>query len=138
MNDIEIREPTPELTAEQTAIRMGDVYRIAFPGYGQLQDSRQGGERPAIVVSNDLNNRHSPTVQVVPLTTSRGKMARNYPMHVFIPGDGKLLDSIAMLEQLQTIGKGQIISGRITSVPPEILIKLGAAFRVQFPISQFA
>lgn len=119
-------------------IRMGDVYRIAFPAYGEESSSVQGGIRPAIIVSNDQNNKHSSTVQVIPITTSRIKKTRAYPMHVLIPADGKLLESVAMVEQLSTISKTWIVSERISTVSPEILIKLGAAFRIQFPISQFA
>jgi mRNA interferase MazF len=126
-----------ESICTERIIRMGDVYRIAFPESG-VGNSVQSGIRPAIVVSNNQNNKYSPTIQVIPLTTSRTKKARNYPMHVLIPGDGILLESVAMVEQLTPVSKSWIVSDCLTTIPPEIMVKLGAAFRVQFPISQFA
>ena len=40
---------------------------------GNPLGSVQGGIRPCIVVSNDINNIYAPTVQVIPLTTVEKK-----------------------------------------------------------------
>ena len=66
----------------------------------------QGGIRPAIVISNDMCNKHSPVVTVVPLT-SRTK--RRLPTHVTVYGYGLACMSTAICEQLTTIDKGQIM-----------------------------
>ena len=79
-------------------IRRGDLY------YGRLNPvmgSEQGGTRPCLVVQNDVGNAHSPTVIIVPLTTSN----KGYlPTHVRIARTGGLItDSIALCEQLRTV-----------------------------------
>ena len=42
----------------------------------------QHGTRPVVIVSNDLNNTHSPVVSVVPCTTQRRKPT--LPTHVYL------------------------------------------------------
>ena len=50
----------------ENLIKRGQVrYAMLEPVLG----SEQGGRRPVIVVSNDMGNRHGPTVVVVPVTT---------------------------------------------------------------------
>ena len=62
----------------------------------------QGGVRPAIVISNEMNNVHSPTVQVIPVTSA---FKKNLPVHVDLCGFGLRKPSIALCEQIQTIPK---------------------------------
>ena len=82
--------------------------------------SVQGGCRPALVISNDIANRYSTTVTVVPMTT---RMKKEYmPTHVVI----RISDvntvagqhfrcSMLLAEQVTTIGKDALVScmGRI-------------------------
>ena len=58
--------------------------------------------RPYIVVTNDIINAVSPTVQVIPCTT----VNKNIRSHIPFRFDNK--DAYAMVEQLQTIDKGRI------------------------------
>ena len=45
--------------------KRGDIYYVNF---GEKDGSKQGGVRPALVVSNNKANKHSPVVTVVPLS----------------------------------------------------------------------
>mgnify|MGYP000211214844 CR=1 FL=1 len=45
--------------------KRGDIYYVDF---GEKDGSKQGGVRPALVVSNNKANKHSPVVTVVPLS----------------------------------------------------------------------
>ena len=73
----------------------GDVYYVErYPSVGCEQ---QAG-RPAVIVSNDLNNKHSSTVEVVYLTT---KPKTDLPTHVAITATG--IPSTALCEQVHTI-----------------------------------
>jgi len=67
--------------------------------------------RPVIVVSNNMINRHSHLVIVVPVTTN---VARLSPSHVFLPkGEGGLSeDSKALTEQIRAMDK-QRLTGRL-------------------------
>lgn len=91
-------------------IRRGDVVRVDLGGKDDA-DTR-GSEiyksRRAVVIQNDLGNRHSPTTIIAPL--SKGHTA--YPFHVNLPGDMDELelDSHVQLDQLRTVD----IAARIT------------------------
>lgn len=74
---------------------MGDVYWVKFDGEG----SEQSGLRPAVIVQNNVGNKYSPTIKVVPITTQQAK--RKMPTHVVIKAktSGLTRDSIALCEQ---------------------------------------
>lgn len=88
------------------SIQYSDIFLIEFPRNGHVQ----GGIRPGIVVQNDMGNRHSPTVHVVPLTTAF--KAQHLPTHVVIPAtveSGLTKDSVAQAEGTQPIDKERLI-----------------------------
>jgi mRNA interferase MazF len=72
----------------------GDFVTLSFggPGHGQR------GRRPALVVSNDLFNRHTGLAMVCPVTRTE----RGYPFHVAIP-DGEKVRGFVMVEQLRSV-----------------------------------
>ena len=61
--------------------KRGDIYYVDF---GEKSGSKQGGIRPALVVSNNKANKHSPVVTVVPLSARVWKK-KYLPTHVQIP-----------------------------------------------------
>ena len=65
--------------------------------------------RPVLVVSNDLNNRYSGTVTVLPITS--GALHTIYPFEVAIPkGAGGLpKDSKIKADQIRTLDKKRLI-----------------------------
>lgn len=71
----------------------------------------QGGERPALVVSNDAFNARFDLVTVVPLTGARGKTRRIYPFEVLLPrgAAGNAEDSIAMPYQVRTLSRMRLL-----------------------------
>lgn len=79
-------------------IRRGDIW---FIDYEKSNGSEQHGTRPAIIVSNDVGNNHSPIVEVVWLTTAKKKPL---PTHVSIKGYG-----IALCEQIHTVDKSRLL-----------------------------
>jgi len=58
----------------------------------------QRGRRPALVVSNDLFNKHTGLCIACPVTTTR----RGYPFHVAIP-EGQDVTGFIMVEQVKSI-----------------------------------
>ena len=46
-------------------IKRGEIYWVDF---GKTKGSEQGGKRPALVVQNNIGNKHSPTTIVVAIT----------------------------------------------------------------------
>lgn len=60
--------------------KRGDIYYVDF---GEKAGSEQGGVRPALVVSNNKANKHSPVVTVIPLSARVWKK-KYLPTHVQI------------------------------------------------------
>lgn len=75
----------------------------------------QGGQRPAVVVSNNMCNKHSPVISVVPVT-SRDK--KRLPTHVSIWGYGLNCECTVMCEQITSVDKSSITK-RIGNVSHE-------------------
>ena len=61
-------------------------------------------DRPAVIVSNDKNNQHSPAVEIVFLTTKQKHAA--LPTHVQVHSCGKI--ATALCEQVHTIDKERL------------------------------
>lgn len=80
--------------------------RIYMADLGGRKGSIQGGSRPVIVISNPINNKFSPTINVIPLTS---KVKNNIPVHVSIGRESGLeVESTALTEQVLTINKSQL------------------------------
>jgi mRNA interferase MazF len=75
--------------------RKGELIALTFdPQSGH----EQRGRRPALVVSNDLFNRHTGLCIACPITNAR----RDYPFHVAIPA-GEGVTGFVMVEQVKSI-----------------------------------
>lgn len=85
--------------------KRGDIFYVDF---GKNTDSyKQNGIRPAVIVSNNRNNKNAPVVTVVPLTARVWKK-KYLPTHVQIPakeGFGLEKPSMALAEQVETLDK---------------------------------
>lgn len=93
--------------------RKGDLIALTFdPQSGH----EQRGRRPALVVSNDLFNRHTGLCIACPITSTR----RNYPFHVAIP-EGEPVAGFIMVEQVKSIDYRSRKAQRICKAPAETL-----------------
>ena len=73
----------------------GDYIAVTFdPQSGH----EQKGRRPALVVSNNLFNKHTGLAIVCPITNTRG----DFPFHVAV-GDNGTLTGFIMVEQVKSI-----------------------------------
>lgn len=88
----------------------GDIVIVDFGHHEET--SLQSGIRPAVVVSNNKANYHSPIITVVPLS-SRISKKTNLPTHIDINiGDciGLERQSIALAEQIIAIDKMYVLN----------------------------
>ena len=86
-------------------IARGMIVMVDLPlGNGSVQ----GGTRPAVVISNDKGNKFSPVLIVVPLTSRVKKFMPTH--HTIEPSmvNGLTKTSIALAEQIITIGKDAV------------------------------
>ena len=82
-------------------IYRGDIFFVK--GYSKKTGSEQMQNRPAVVVSNDKANEHSPVVEVVFLTTV--KKTKYLPTHVDVLCQ---IPSVALCEQVHSISKERL------------------------------
>lgn len=84
----------------------GDVCLVAFNEF--TDKNVQKGCRPAVIIGNNIGNKHSPILLVTPITSKTRKA--NMPTHVKIPSGeaGLPQDSIVLAEQIHTISKEQV------------------------------
>ncbi len=94
-------------------MKRGDIY---FADLDPVIGSEQGGRRPVLIIQNDLGNRFSPTVIVLPLTSKLNKAP--LPTHVPLlpPQGGIVRPSIILCEQVRTVEKSRLLRylGRLT------------------------
>src|SRR3990172_3413613 len=101
------------------SIKQGNIFWVNF-------DSTVGAEakkiRPAVVVSNDVNNEHSPIVSIAPITSS---VTRVYSFEVEVPaGTGNLCSrSKVMVNQTRAVDKSRLTQF-IGSLPEPLLLKV--------------
>jgi mRNA interferase MazF len=97
-----------------------------------VKTSVQQGERPVLILQNNLGNKYSPTVKVIPLSTNLSKLGK-VEVHVLIPSAlkcGLKNDSVALCEQAQTIDKYRLLYwvGRINQ---NIMLDINKAIMIE-------
>lgn len=110
-------------------IKRGDIY---YADLNPVIGSEQGGTRPVLVISNDIGNKHSPTV-IIAAITSRVLTKKKLPTHFYLGEvEGLLANSIILFEQLRTIDKkrlkeyiGMIDRQQILAADKSLLVSLG-------------
>lgn len=113
-------------------------YEIWFAELGDhYGTSVQSGNRPVLVISNDMANRNSPIITVIPMSSKLKKL--ELPVHIPVTGrdcemlrDEGLEESILLVEQITTIDKMVLCNRlcRVTSAKKKQEIE--AAVKKQF------
>lgn len=110
-------------------IRKGEIYIASL-------DPTIGGEikktRPVVIVSNDINNKYSKTITVLPITSNTKRI---YPFEVYVDkGIGNLpKDSKLKADQIRTIDKSRITK-LIGKLPEEFISKIDSAIKIHLEI----
>lgn len=107
----------------------GEVYYVDFPF---VFGSEQGGNRPCVVVQNDIGNVHSGTTIVTPMTTQTKK---RLPIHVTISSEDRLLhpSTIILLEQIRVVDK-QRIGNYVCRLCDETMEKVDKAIEISLAL----
>ena len=105
-------------------IRRGEIFYIARGG--ATNGSEQFADRPAVVVSNDENNKHSGVIEVVYMTT---QPKTDLPTHVTIRSTGRI--STVLCEQVSSVSTervnnyiGQVSEQEMKNIDIALMISL--------------
>lgn len=109
-------------------IKRGEIY---YAELNPVIGSEQGGTRPVLIISNDIGNRHSPTVIAAAITSKQTK--HRLPTHYHLVNVKQMpADSIVLLEQLRTLDKrrlgkriAQLDESTMAAISKLLLISLG-------------
>ena len=113
-------------------IRIGDIYMVFFDGDG----SEQRGYRPGLVIQNNVGNRYSPNIIVLPITSIIKK--RNQPTHVVVLADNSGLerDSVILCENPRCLSKDKL-NRYITTLPDKYMEEVAVAYILSTSIISF-
>jgi len=108
-------------------MKRGEVYWVRLD---PIEGSEQAGTRPAVVVSRDVINRHSPVVLICPLTNA-SHIARLYPSDVLVraPEGGLRADSVVLTMQLRAVAKTRLLE-RLGQLESATLAQIEDAIKV--------
>jgi mRNA interferase MazF len=112
--------------------RRGDVVRVRLD---PVEGSEQVGERPALVISPDPINEHSPVILIAAITSQ--KTDRVYPFEALIePPEGGLgRRSKVLLIHLRSVSKRRL-SGHFGAVGDATMRQVEAALQVATGLTQ--
>ena len=111
---------------ERGSPKYGDIYEVNLD---PVVGSETGKRRPALVVSNDINNEFSQTVTVLPITGQPAK--KQYPFEILVPKGvaGLTADSRIKANQVRTVDKRRLVSFR-GALPSQYLPQVEKALRI--------
>jgi len=111
-------------------IKRGDVFFVTL---GEGVGSEQGGERPCVVIQNDIGNKYSPTTIIACLTSSKTKA--NLPTHIQVSKmnatdiKAEFVNSTVLLEQVRTIDKKRL-KAKFATLDKKTMEKIDKALRI--------
>lgn len=118
---------------DEKEVKRGEVYLADLSA--NTTGSEQGGQRPVLIIQNNVANKFSPTVAVAALTNFNEKL--KLPTHIFVPAsEGFHTDSVVLVEHVRTIDKGRL-SGKITDLSADIMEKVDQALLIQFQLNGY-
>lgn len=111
-------------------VQRGDIY---FADLNPTVGSEQAGQKPVLIIQNNIGNTYSPTVIVAVIQSKATR--NNLPTHVEVEYTefGKLKSAVVALEQIRTLDKSRLIQkiGIIDSISLE---RVNEAIRVSLSI----
>ncbi len=113
-------------------IRRGQVFWVALdPTLGsEIQKTR-----PALVVSNDINNKHSPIVTILPITSKTGD--RIYPFEVPLAGGVAGLKEGGKIKanQIRTVDKQRLKGRALGTLDRNLMNAVNEAIKIHLGLS---
>lgn len=83
-------------------IKRGDIF---YADLDPVVGSEQGGIRPVLIVQNNVGNKYSPTLVVLPISSVRKK---DLPVHIQVRCSGLPKNPTVLAEQIRTIDRRRL------------------------------
>ena len=108
----------------------GDIF---FTRFDNAIGSEQSGNRPAVVLQNDVGNFYSPTL-IVATVTSKAAKKYTQPTHCLLVNEFLSVPSIVQAEQIFTVDKSRVLKylGHLT---PEEMSRVDNAVRASLALN---
>ena len=113
-------------------VKRGDIF---YADLSPVVGSEQGGNRPVLIIQNDVGNRYSPTVIVSAITSKLGKTKMPTHIDVFADRAGLSKNSVILLEQIRTIDKTRL-KERMGRVDDATMVRVDEALSVSFGLAR--
>lgn len=111
-------------------IERGDIYYADLSGG---IGSEQKGMRPVVIVQNNMGNKHSTTLIIVPISKKLTKPP--LPTHVIFQNEKLDYISMILCEQLRTIDKIRLKS-KITHLDDDVMQLVDQALKISLNIQE--
>lgn len=109
-------------------VKRGDIF---YADLNPVVGSEQGGIRPVLIVQNNMGNKYSPTLVVLPLSTAK---KNHLPTHIHIYGSKSLpRDSVVLAEQIRTIDRYRLRE-YVGSLDKEIMDEINRAMKISIGV----
>lgn len=109
-------------------VKRGDIF---YADLEPIIGSEQGGVRPVLVVQNNVGNKYSPTIVVLPISSAKKS---EMPTHIRICGSKMLpKDSVVLAEQIRTIDRNRL-RNYVGSIGLEIMERINEAMKISIGV----
>lgn len=97
--------------------------------------SKQAFCRPAVLISSEINNRMSPTLNILTFSASKHKWNSTLPVHVRFKAaeTGMAKDCVCLCEQPMTVAKSQL-RGYVTTLSAKQMALISDAIKLQLSL----
>jgi mRNA interferase MazF len=113
--------------------RRGEVYVVDF---NPTRDAEIQKTRPALILQNDVGNRHSPLTIVAAITSTIPATTSPFKVLVSAPEGGLGRDSLVLLNQIRSIDQSRLIR-RLGKLKPVTMAKVDRALKVSLGLIEF-
>ena len=110
------------------SVKRGDIY---YADLSPVIGSEQGGQRPVLIIQNDIGNRYSPTVIAAAITSRLGKTKLPTHIDIYAERAGLQKDSVILLEQIRTLDKRRL-KEKMGHLDDEVMRAVDNAIAVSF------
>ena len=111
-------------------MRRGEIY---FAELSPTVGSEINKRRPALIVSNNANNRAANTITVVPLTSNTSP-ARPFEVLVLARQTGLPRDSKVLAQQIRTISKARVAPKKVGELDQALMQQVDAAIKLHLAL----